>query len=55
MKAIDLINWNTVSKTLTGNPDFLRKSWVGTDKMPPKYRKQITELLAEADKWILKF
>lgn len=48
---IDLINWAEVSKKLTGNPDYLRKSWVGTEKMPIQYRKKISELLSVVEVW----
>lgn len=49
--AIDLINWNTVSKILTGNPDYIRKSWIGTDKVPIQYRKEISKLLSVVEQW----
>lgn len=53
MNAVDFINWNSVSKSLTGNPDYIRKSWIGTDKVPPKYRKQISELLSTTEQWLI--
>lgn len=49
--GIDLINWNAVSKLLTGNPDYIRKSWIGTDKVPAQYRKEISKLLSVVEEW----
>lgn len=54
MTSSDLINWNTVSKVLTGNPDYIRKNWVGTNKIPTQFKKQISELLSLVESWQVK-
>lgn len=47
----NVINWNEVSRLLTGNPDYIRKNWIGTDKVPVQYRKQISQLLSLVEQW----
>jgi hypothetical protein len=46
MKPENLINWGELSRILSGTRSVVTKK-----RMPKKYEKQVSELLASISKW----
>lgn len=52
--AKDILNVACMSELLTGNYDYIRKSWMDQPhKIPKKYRKLILNLLEYVDAWLI--
>ncbi len=54
VKASDIINVSCVSEILTGNPEYIRKSWIDRpSKIPKKYRRTVLNLVQYVEAFLI--